>query len=110
MFVVMFGALVAPVYAASMALCSSAHTEHATPSSPTGLDGADHADMNMLDMAPDKFEVAPEAVSCCPAQVFSEGARHTSPLSRSANIPLDMTHESRAALADPGVDLQPPRV
>ncbi|EAU39759.1 hypothetical protein FP2506_00055 [Fulvimarina pelagi HTCC2506] len=107
-FVLLVGVLVAPVYTASMALCAAGHAEHTVPSSKTGLNNADHADMNVPDLATDEF--APEAVSCCPNQVVPESARHASMLSCKAGIPLDMTHESRAALADPGVDLQPPRV
>lgn len=105
----LFGSLVAPAYAAPMALCAVGHAEHAMPSSETGLTSADHTGMNVPDMATDEFELAPEATSCCPGKADPESARHASILSCSAGIPLDMTHESRTALADPSVDLQPPR-
>lgn len=95
--------LVAPAHAVSMtamAIEPAAHTT-AMPCPMMGDHGASE------DGGVD--EHAAMAVSCCPAPALGSALRHVLPVRIVTMTNVEPVWSARAALSDPGVDLQPPR-
>jgi len=106
---VILGTLIAPAHAASMAIADIAPTEHraAAPCPMTGMAAMDHAGDEGDDA--DTHASMMRGMACCGAQILGSGDRPALPIRSAASTMVDAPYAVLSALANPTVDIQPPR-
>jgi len=103
---VILGTLIAPSHAASMAIAEIAPMEHSTaaPCPMMGMGTVDHEGDDA-----DTHASMMRGMACCGAQILGFGDRPALPIRSAASTTPHAPYAALSSLADPAVDIQPPR-